>query len=125
MATATSTVAPPGGVDCDGDGVPDLIEGMPLVCRVQSDTLNEVVELEGPLTRLLSSRTFVRRDAVDVVADGADVVPLGDYTSLDLHASHQLPFRATFSCAGRAEGDVAAIPVTARVGGLEVARSEV
>jgi hypothetical protein len=34
--SGTTTLAPPGGVDCNGDGVPDLAEGQPLVCRISS-----------------------------------------------------------------------------------------
>src|SRR5439155_1198091 len=79
MAQATHTLAPPGGVDCDGDGVPDLLPGAPMVCRVQSNTSSDVIEMEGPLTRLLSS--FVYREPVDLVGDGVDDTPLGDYTS--------------------------------------------
>jgi hypothetical protein len=37
MATATSAFAPPGGVDCDGDGIIDILEGEPLVCSVAPD----------------------------------------------------------------------------------------
>lgn len=32
MALATGATAPPGGVDCDGDGFIDIFEGEPLVC---------------------------------------------------------------------------------------------
>jgi hypothetical protein len=34
MAAATGALAPPGGVDCDDDGIIDLFEGEPLVCPV-------------------------------------------------------------------------------------------
>jgi hypothetical protein len=34
IATATGALAPPEGVDCDGDGVIDLVEGEPLVCTI-------------------------------------------------------------------------------------------
>jgi hypothetical protein len=36
VASGTTTLAPPGGDDCNGDGVPDLAEGQPLVCRISS-----------------------------------------------------------------------------------------
>lgn len=36
IAVATGAVAPPGGVDCDGDGIVDLLEGEPLVCTIAS-----------------------------------------------------------------------------------------
>lgn len=36
MAAATNAFAPPGGVDCDADGVVDLPEGAPLVCTISA-----------------------------------------------------------------------------------------
>ena len=36
MATATSAFAPPGGVDCNEDGVIDLPAGAPLVCTISA-----------------------------------------------------------------------------------------
>lgn len=36
IATATGSFAPEGGVDCDGDGIPDISEGQPLVCLISS-----------------------------------------------------------------------------------------
>src|SRR5439155_10061879 len=34
IATATGAFAPPGGVDCDGDGTVDIPAGEALVCRI-------------------------------------------------------------------------------------------
>jgi hypothetical protein len=34
IATATNTIAPPGGVDCNNDGVIDIPGGAPLVCAI-------------------------------------------------------------------------------------------
>lgn len=34
MASATGALAPSGGVDCDGDGAIDILEGEPLVCNI-------------------------------------------------------------------------------------------
>jgi hypothetical protein len=36
IAAATNAVAPPGGVDCNGDGIIDIPEGEPLVCTIAS-----------------------------------------------------------------------------------------
>jgi hypothetical protein len=36
MAAATNAFAPPGGVDCNADGIVDLPEGAPLVCTIPS-----------------------------------------------------------------------------------------
>lgn len=37
VATGTKTLAPKGGVDCDGDGLKDLNAGDPLVCQLDTD----------------------------------------------------------------------------------------
>lgn len=34
IAAATNSFAPPGGVDCDNDGLVDVLEGEPLVCEI-------------------------------------------------------------------------------------------
>ena len=34
IVEATGSFAPPGGVDCDGDGTTDILEGEPLVCTI-------------------------------------------------------------------------------------------
>jgi hypothetical protein len=36
IAMATNALAPEGGADCDGDGIPDIPEGEPLVCQIAS-----------------------------------------------------------------------------------------
>jgi hypothetical protein len=36
IAASTDSFAPEGGVDCDGDGIPDIAEGEPLVCLISS-----------------------------------------------------------------------------------------
>ncbi len=37
LATDSGAVAPPAGVDCDGDGLPDIGAGKPIVCRFEPD----------------------------------------------------------------------------------------
>jgi hypothetical protein len=39
ITTMTNSFAPPGGVDCDGDGLIDLFEGDPLVCTISETGL--------------------------------------------------------------------------------------
>src|SRR5439155_13575865 len=122
LAAATGTLAPPGGVDCNGDGDVDLAAGAPTACRLQSNASSDVVELEGPLHRLLE--VYAYRQPVDLVGDGVTVVPGGDYGSLDLKVDQHLSFHASFSCAGRPNGKTT-IPMSARIGGLDVAHSQV
>jgi photosystem II stability/assembly factor-like uncharacterized protein len=42
VASGTHTFAPAAGVDCDGDGTPDLAAGKPLVCTMPSDVSGDV-----------------------------------------------------------------------------------
>lgn len=46
MAAATGAFAPTGGVDTDGDGMIDILEGEPLVCTISSsgDGISEAIE---------------------------------------------------------------------------------
>ncbi len=47
LATATGTLAPDGGVDCNGDLVPDVPAGAPFVCKVPAE-VSRTVDV-GPL----------------------------------------------------------------------------
>lgn len=49
MALATHSIAPQGGVDCDGDGITDINPGGPLVCSIskQADSRIKVPGLPG------------------------------------------------------------------------------
>jgi len=49
LALGTGALAPPGGLDCDGDGVVDIPEGAPLVCQISDDG----VEIGQAITRLV------------------------------------------------------------------------
>lgn len=57
IAAATDSFAPPGGVDCNSDGIIDIFEGEPLVCSISSsgegigDAVLAIIEaaLESPI----------------------------------------------------------------------------
>ena len=61
IAVATNSFAPAGGVDCDGDGNPDISAGQPLVCHLSSfgagigdaivNIVNAAVEAARPVAK--------------------------------------------------------------------------
>jgi hypothetical protein len=98
FAALTRTLAPAGGVDCDGDGEPELASGSPFVCRSSAG-------LGEPLRRLLD-QVSVRR-SIEVVAHTAGAVTRvspGGVTPVDVTRDLVLPVTVTFSCKGRDSG---------------------
>lgn len=61
MAQTTGALAPPGGVDCDGDGIIDIFEGEPLVCIVDDTSTNVGLNIIAIVEATLPGPT----DAVD------------------------------------------------------------
>lgn len=55
VAAGTGTLAPPQGVDCNGDGTTDIAPGQPLVCRIPRLNLAEGTNLVPALINLLNS----------------------------------------------------------------------
>ncbi len=99
FARLTGTLAPTGGVDCDGNGSVDLAAGAPLVCgtarhlgpalqRLLTEvSLPRTLEVQSAVSPVLTTVTPRRLAAVDVTRD--------------LRAQ----VTATFSCVGLAAGD--------------------
>ena len=80
MAADTDTLAPFGGVDCNGDLVTDVPAGAPLVCKMpyrQTSTINVGPVNAGPQTTSL--------DLTPAIVSAADSVP--DLRSVALHFS--------------------------------------
>ena len=97
MAQATGTRVPPGGVDCDGDGVKELTAGAPLVCEV--DDAYGHVELAPAIIATLRAITDIA--PVELVATkGArlvdDISPT--YPSVDVKDPQTLAFTVTYAC---------------------------
>lgn len=100
LAAGTHTVAPPGGVDCNGDGIADVLAGGPIMCRLSTEQLDASTGLADAITESLKAiRTSA---AVNFAATGSPKVvdgvdPTG-YTNVVLQSSHALRFDVGVHC---------------------------
>ncbi len=116
MAEATGATAPAGGVDCDGDGRPDVAGGAALVCEVENESLDNGASLVPSIVNLVESiRT---RESVRLAVAGADEVTQkvtpDSYDSVVLQSSNRLTFDVTFRCPLTQAGERFPVKLTAR-----------
>ena len=100
MALDTDAVAPPTGVDCDGDGSPEISENEGLVCEMTKAQLEDGRGLAASIVNLVQAvRT---RSSVGLSIEGreevADEVSPGAYESVVAEATKALEFDVTFRC---------------------------
>jgi hypothetical protein len=120
LAVASHTVAGPAGVDCDGDGEPDLREGDPLVCPYAPDSHETIAPaFMGLLDSLRDLKT------VSLGVDGPrDVVrPLGatKFPQVNVKAVNRLGVPLEFRCDPPRFGRTTTVRVVASVAAHEVA----
>ncbi|MEA2487051.1 MAG: hypothetical protein QOF16_705 [Actinomycetota bacterium] len=116
LAAATGTVAPPGGVDCDGDGTPDIAPGAPIMCRLDTEQLDASTGLAHAIVESLKA---IRTTAgVDFQAHGSskviDGVDPSAYTNVVLQSTHALRFNVGVHCPLGSGGQSFPITVDAR-----------
>ncbi|HEX2040393.1 MAG TPA: hypothetical protein VHF47_11755 [Acidimicrobiales bacterium] len=121
-AEGTSTFAPPGGLDCEGDGRIDIREGEPIACAVPGSGSD--APIASLIERVLLSLS--RRQPVSVEAHpsplSVTVTPLGDYREVELHERHTgLEFRVQVACPPEQEGREVDVPLFLLVGDVTVA----
>lgn len=122
-AELTSTFAPAGGLDCEGDGVVDLQEGDPIACPVEGSTGADA-PIATLLERVLLSLAAVQPVAVEPGPSplDVDVRGLDDYSHVDLHEPHAgLEFRVRVQCPPAQQGKRVDVPLHLQVGGVTVA----
>lgn len=126
LSAATGAFAPPGGVDCDGNGVRELPEGEPLVCSVPESGGNP--DLATPIIDILTS--LVDEAAVGLRVDdgGAGtagaVRPLQPVAAVDVTEPQVLAFSVPVTCTSELAGRVLPVQVTATVRGASVASAK-
>lgn len=119
LSAATGAFAPPGGVDCDGNGTRELPEGEPLVCSVPETGGNP--DLATPIIDILTS--LVDRATVGVQVDdrGAGTAgaarPLQPVGAVDVTKQQALAFSVPVSCTEDLAGQVLPVQLTATVRG--------
>jgi photosystem II stability/assembly factor-like uncharacterized protein len=100
IAGGTGTLAPPGGVDCNGDGSIDIPEGKPLVCafgRRQVEQADNIAEAVIGLLTALPNKVPVSLS----VEEGAPVVKGVEpelYPAVSLQSGRRLTFDVTYRC---------------------------
>ena len=100
MARRTDATAPSSGVDCDGDGSPDVAAGDALVCTLSREELGEDTALASAIVNLVESiRT---RETISLAVAGKDEVTQKVtpdlYESVVLQSTNALTFDVTFRC---------------------------
>ena len=100
MAEATGATAPPGGVDCDGDGVVDIASGAALVCEVNKETVEDGGSLAPAIVNLVESiRTRTSLELAVAARDEIVQKVTPDlYQSVALQRSNKLNYLVTFRC---------------------------
>lgn len=116
VAAETGTLAPRGGVDCDGDGRPELKAGEPLVCRVPGGLREDNGErMAASVVRAIKALPFpasVRFSEETQSGVVSEIAP-GSYTGVDLNGRKRLGLNVTYRC-GLAPG-VYPVSLTAAV----------
>lgn len=127
LAAGTNTVGPPGGFDCNGDGIVDVPEGKPMVCVI---TPGDTTGL-GPLSKAVENLLLAVKQERAVVLEaegptevGVDVTPMADYSKVDLHKENALDFDVRFSCTKDQAGHEYPAALVARIEDRKVARAQ-
>ncbi|MDP3713188.1 MAG: VWA domain-containing protein [Mycobacteriales bacterium] len=121
LSRGTRTFAPPGGVDCNGDGTREVAGGAPLVCRFASNLLGGAIQLADPLVRLIS--TLKDEQDVTVAVSPADAardfdvrVVANSVTRVDVKRSAALTYTLEVTCTSAAPGTTRDLQLRPRVG---------
>lgn len=100
IAAATDTLAPPGGVDCNNDGIPDLEYQQPLVCLIDPDQAGEGDVMGNAILGTL--RSFSDEGLVGLAATGSPVVKAtidpAQSVKLDFTQRHVQTYAVTYKC---------------------------
>jgi hypothetical protein len=137
MAAATNSLAPRGGVDCDGDGVTDIEPGSPLVCSISKQADSRVtvqnpaggqkvtvgsppppVHLAPLIVQLAESIPDFRSVSLGVAGAPAGVArPVSPAPTVNIRADNTLGFVIRYTCPKSPKPHTWPLTVTARAGG--------
>ena len=121
MARETGTLAPAGGIDCNGDGTNELEEGDPITCPIVRGRDNvEITPAIVSAVRGVRDETAV---ALTVVDPGGMNVEIGEPTRspVDVKVPNSLPFAVRYSCPPEMTGKVGEVRLRATVRGVPAA----
>lgn len=105
ISRETRSVAPSEGIDCNGDGRPDLYSGEPLVCIVDHVRSRDAAVLGGAIISVLRSitdigeiRLVTRVESSSVRAQDIAVPSISVISGVDFKTSNRIAFEVTFRC---------------------------
>lgn len=127
LARETDTLAPPGGVDCDGDGNQDLREGDPMVCVVTDGSVVDLAQIEDAMQRLILSYPLSAEAALAPAGEpevGVQIRAKDDYSGIDPRVGAEAAFTVRFSCTQAQAGKRFDVPLRATLGGLPIADAQ-
>ena len=118
MAIATNTLAPRGGIDCNGDGTNELEEGDPLTCPIVRgrDSL-EITPAIVAAVRGVRDETAVELTVADAGGVGIEI---GDpvRSPVNMKVPNSLPFAVRYTCPAEMTGKVGHVVLRATVRGV-------
>lgn len=123
MAEETDAIAPPGGVDCDGNGSIDIPQGDPLVCQISDVGSDGSLNLAPAIVATVQA--IAEDVSVEIVTSDknksvVDVAP-AMYPSVDITDQNSLGFDLTFTCPRSLAGTTQNLTLAANVSGVPVA----
>lgn len=105
VAEGSGAVAPEGGVDCDGDGGPEIAEGDPIVCIMSPGESSEADIMADAIVNVLNAVQDIQDVAIQVARSNAAVqgdivesVTPSAFPATDLKQPHNLDFDVTVRC---------------------------
>ncbi len=101
IARGTGAVAPAEGADCDGDGVAEIVADGPLVCTVQSGSLEQGGNLAPAIVNLVEAVRNSQAVTLDVTPEDRRVVAAvtpDEYPGVAAQADADLKFDVTYEC---------------------------
>lgn len=119
VAIGTGTLAPPEGIDCDGDGARDVAPNAPAVCEAQ-DGDGGLTNVGDPIVSLLRSVQVPGQIAVTVAGHAVRATAGALVRDVDLSKPSTLPFAVTYGCGKADVGKSFPTTITGRIGSADV-----
>jgi hypothetical protein len=124
ISEGTETLAPAGGIDCDGDGEVDVEQGSPMVCDY---TPSPDAGIADAVVNLLQGVRDLATVDVTLEAPTSVARPVGplSFPRTNVKAYNELPFTVEYRCDKAQAGTETPISLSARVRGDELVTQDV
>ncbi len=120
MAARTGALAPAGGVDCETDGVVDVLAGQPLACPLPKEGLDNGGSLVPAIVNLVKAVRDYAQVSI-VPSRGRAVVSSitpNHFSDIVLQETGGLDFQVTYSCPPDLAGQSVPVTLEANAGGF-------